>query len=508
MLILDYHLDGNQGSEKAINILRRLAGNSNFNLVVVYTQNRSEAGAGIENTINEIALSLACPATQLKLHQGKLTSLQKKMGAWEDIQDGIFDYLLGCVDQIAFLKVLERDDRSWNAISEMPELNDLARYLNSIPQGVNLNADQVIELLMHRRQSDFCQKMSQVPYGRVTTGSNNDINWIRTDSLFITVVSKQHDPNTIPERLLDALEAWDPVPHRLIMSKMRSELDQQGVMAETGVLMNRHLHAGWLEEILESDEAKRRTSVRLNVARHWESLGGKIESSVVDFAERVAAYLSHPDHRHMMMKRFDLLGAGQQREDVCLQLNSYACSKPIEGHHLTTGHILRIDRSSSSSEYWLCLTPACDLVPGQGNDKGWKKRLGSWLPFKAVRLYSADKTPALKNASRGSHLFLQIENKLNVFGFSENAEGRDVDGQPLRWEQLFAAGNGAFNGSNQLEVAYIVDEKGILSHKKYQGVVVAQLRYEYALNLLHRLGSHLSRVGLDFIPMKSDESSG
>jgi hypothetical protein len=136
LLILDYHLESTQGSDKAIEILRRLAGNSNFNLVVVYTQDRDEVGAGIDRTIIEIALSLASPVKKFELHARKLANLQQRMESWEDLQEGIFNHLLGCVDEAAFLKILEREDRHWDALSQLPELSALSLYLSSIPEDV------------------------------------------------------------------------------------------------------------------------------------------------------------------------------------------------------------------------------------------------------------------------------------------------------------------------------------------------------------------------------------
>jgi len=53
-----------------------------------------------------------------------------------------------------------------------------------------------------------------------------------------------------------------------------------------------------------------------------------------------------------------------------------------------------------------------------------------------------------------------------------------------------------------LVVSNVYDNDGSLAHEEYQSTVVAQLRYEYALNLLHRIGAHLSRVGVDFVPMR------
>lgn len=504
LLILDYHLELNGSGQKAIEILQRLAGNGHFNLVVVYTKDREEAGGGIDRTVNQIALGLAYPVESLVLNVNKAKNFVERLSAWEYIQEDIYKNLSDSLDEIAFLKVLEQEVISWEDVKQMPEMAPLARFLDEIPGDVNLRADEIFALLLHKRQDDFRKQMSPVPGGCVTTGKNAEgINWIRTDSLFVTVVSKEHEASIIPDRLLAALEAWDPTPHRLIMSKMRSELDQRGAIAEAGILRNQTLQAGWLKEILEPDEAKRRTNVRLNVTRHWESLGGKIEPTVVDFAERVATYLLHPDIHPGVLERFDHHGAyKQQEEEIYLQLNRYACSKSVEGHHLSTGHVLKVKLSKNSYQYWLCLTPACDMVQGQGDDKGWKKRLGSWMPFKAVRLFHADKTTALKNATRGYHLFLQSEGKLETFGFAEKAEDKDGGAPTLRWEQCFASGNGKFESSNELTVACI-GKNGTLNHDEYQSEVVAQLRYEYSLNLLQKFGSHLSRVGLDFSPYVS-----
>lgn len=496
LLILDYHLQLNDSGQRAIEILQHLARNGHFNLVVVYTKDREIAGGGIDRTVNEIALGLACPVSSLTLNEKKAENLEDRIAPWEEIQANIYKSMLDAIDPIAFLKILEQENFSWESVREMQELAPLAYFLEAIPESVKLSADEILKLLMHRRQNGFCDRMSKVSGGRVTTGKKeNGVNWIRTDSLFVTVVSKEHEASTIPDRLLTALEAWDPTPYRLIMSKMRSELDQQGAIAETGILRNQSLQTGWLKEILEPDEAKRKTNVRLNVTRHWESLGGKIETHIVDFAERIATYLLHTDIYENVLERFK--HSAYKQQDVYLELNRHACSKSVEGHHLSTGHVLKVKLGKNSYQYWLCLTPACDLVPGQGDDKGWKKRLGPWMPFKAVRLYLADKVPALQNATRGYHLFLQVEGKLEAFGLAENAEGQGEGGPALRWEQFFAADNGKFESSKELKVECI-GKNGTLDHEKYQAVVVAQLRYEYALNLMHRLGSHLSRVGLDF----------
>lgn len=496
LLILDYHLEATNGSEKAIEILRRLAANGHFNLVVVYTKDRDPSGAGIERTINEIALSLAFPSPTFDLKPPKVNALGAMLESWEDIDEGISLRLLDSLDEVAYLKILEHDDGKWETVKSVPELAGFASYINSIPAVVTIKPDQLLALIMHKRQVEFRPKMSTVPLGQVTSGRKPDqINWIRVESAFVTVVSKDNKPESIPKKLLDALEAWDPVPHRLIMSKMRNELAVKGVMAESKVLMNRHLQAGWLAEVLEPEDAKRRTTVRQNVARHWESLGGKLEVEILNFAERLATYLARGKNDEELFSRFDKSSAFKQKFDVHLQMNAYACSKPVESHHLSTGHVLRIGDGKTQWQYWLCLTPACDLEPGQGASKGWGKRLGAWLPFKAVRLYPAQPPAALKDATRGYHLFLNEDGEIATYGFAESTVNNPAP--TLSWEQFFAENQGNFKELNTIEVASI-GKDGDLTFDKKQATIVAQLRYEYALNLMQRLGSHLSRVGLDF----------
>ena len=45
----------------------------------------------------------------------------------------------------------------------------------------------------------------------------------------------------------------------------------------------------------------------------------------------------------------------------------------------------------------------------------------------------------------------------------------------------------------------IAGDAGQLELRHGSARIVGQLRYEYALNLLHRLGGSLTRIGLDFL---------
>jgi hypothetical protein len=497
LLILDYHLEKAAGSDKSLKILQRLAANGHFNLVAVYTQDREGLGNGVHRALVDIALGLAYPDQAIELDERAARYPARKISEWEDAKPGIFDQLLDSLDEVAFLKVLENPDRRWGSVLALAELQALARLFAEVPASLNLTVDVLFRYVLSKAQSKYRPKMAKQSFGRVMFGEGPDVaNWIRTDSLFVTVISKEHDPSSIPDKLLTALEAWDPIPHRLIMSKMRSELSLKGGIAETDALRNRHLQAAWLRDILEEQRSRRQTNVRQDVARHWESLGGTIWPGVLDFSDRLTEFLAQSD-REALFKRFDRYGARTEASQVYLQINSYVCSKPTEGHHLSTGHVYRTGSDATTHQYWLCLTPACDLEPGQGADSGWKKRLGSWMPLKIVRLFKASEEVALTEATRGHHLFLPIDGEVQLFGFADAKSDKPEAVPTLRWEQAFAKNFGNFDDGATIEIARLSAKDG-LEVDVGKAVVVGQLRYEYALNLLNRLGAHLSRVGLDF----------
>ena len=224
---------------------------------------------------------------------------------------------------------------------------------------------------LHRRQEALASELSAGNYGTVQFCPELDsgVNCIRTDTLFVTVVSKSNEPLSLPQTLLSALQHWNPAPHRLLMSKMRAVLDERGVLAEREVLDNQCLQAGWLEEYLTEDRDKRAWKIQGTINRHWEGLGDAIRADVTDFAERLATHLVSADRNDVPGRWFQSLDPA----DVKSHVNRYACSKQVEGFHLTTGHVFNIESEGAKETSWLCLSPACDLVPGQ-KSSGWVKQ--------------------------------------------------------------------------------------------------------------------------------------
>lgn len=507
LMILDYHLEpfSNRG-DKSINILRDLAKNGHFNLVIVYTAAGDGTGGDINQTVAEIALGLSSRNDELlKLPGRALEALQELLDQWSDHDPGIIDRLKEQIDLVTFLRLRWTDDLNFKQAVNGIELQGLQEIVSTASgHGLNIEAYKILKWLLHQVQEDLSDSLSPDDLGKVSFDIvDTGVNWIRTNTLFVTVLSKGNvQPKDLPQKLAQALESWDPLPQRLILSKMRTELDSTGVLAEDEVLSDRYLQADWLNDFLADADAE--TAGGITVDRHWESLGDAVRPKVVRYAQNLAKVLLQCGKRqNHNFEKLITLDFEAEKSKIHQHANRYACSKRVDGEHLSVGHILEINRNDGrDTSYWICLTPACDMVPGQ-KGTGWAKRLGGWLPFKAVQLFTESADEALKEANRANHLFVSIDGDLKVFAFSPKPAALNNP----KWEQMFANNGGIFEDEDHYLTLSMLsgDEENGITSEATKARVVAQLRYEYALNLLQRLGMNLSRIGLDFKSYEADE---
>lgn len=498
LMMLDYHLEHfSERGDKAIKILRELSKSSHFNLVIVYTAAGDGIGGDINRTVGEIALGLSCHDKRLDISSRGLEVIEGQLDEWSDAVPNIMDRLVEQVDPVTFIGIRWEDTLSFKEIINRIEFEGLRALVASASvHGIQIEPRHVLKWVLYKTQKNWAGDLSPDDLGKVTLGiAGNGVNWIRTNTLFVTVISKTRQPSELPLMLTSALVSWDPLPQRLILSKIRAELDSIGVLAEDEILSNRYLQSGWLDDFLrDTDE---RILGGVTVERHWESLGDIIRQKVVEYSHQLATSLPGLDvgfnRTFEGLTPLDFVG---NQSLIRQHTNRYACSKRIDGSHLKVGHVFEIEHADSALRYWICLTPACDLVPGQKSSAGWAKRLGGWLPFKAVQLFPETAENALKDAERAYHLFLEVDGVLKTFGFSPSPS-------PLsnpKWEQMFSKDDGVFSDDDRhLTITVLTgDDVNGIATTQIKGRVVAQLRYEYALNLLQRLGANLSRIGLDF----------
>ncbi|MGO9556990.1 MAG: response regulator receiver domain [Syntrophobacteraceae bacterium] len=502
LLVLDYNLVRDSADQgKAISILRSLAESVHFNLVVVYTQE------DISNVFKGIVLSLLTKWKDIVLPEN--SNVGKKVSEWEDIDDSILKQLEDCVTKDTYLRFRRRTKNAEiDVCADDPDVKRFKDLFAKKPDNVKLRERSLFKWLLFQAERKLEKQLSSNGFGDVTWSKDHEIvNWIRTNQLFITVVPKEVSAEELPRKLLDALTAWGPQPPRLIMSKMRTELDARGVNAEDDALSDELIQAIWFLELLRANDDERPSMIATSISRHWEGLLGAVQTNVIKFANRLFAHLQCDPSKHhdCVEEHFSVdLQDHDRQVDALLRQNAYNCSKPPEGWHLTTGHVLKMDE-----EYWVVLSPACDLVPEQKDNERFTA-LRPTMPFKAVKLQSFgkkkdSKTEALKKANSNMCVFLKIDNGVQPFQFT--AINQHL-ANPV-WEEMFAADFGRFDQeSGTMKVARLRwnDETNRPECKWNDVKIIAQLRYEYALNLLMRLGSTLSRIGLDFVEFREGKA--
>src|ERR1035437_2822636 len=489
LIILDYHLAGEEGGEKAVLLLRRLATNGNFNLVVVYT--KGTAGE-IRDVFWEVVAGLTFAEWQGPKAE-RITQDSTALRAWEDSDSGITDRLKALVPRETYLR--ERALPCSTRASLFPTLQAIAK---AAPIGAKVNVSFLFDWMLNSRHEEIIPSLATQDFGRIAFSFTESSNWIRTDQLFITVINKRKRPPEIEAALLDALVQSRPSPHQLLMAKMRAQMEEKGADAEAEVLSDAYLQAGWLQELITSEHPDRRRLLQTTVDRHWEALGQNLRGEVDQYAARLIEYVDERGGKEVLEDYIpgNIRANGKR---ILAHLNYYNCAKPeVERSHLTTGHIIALaDGVSGGFTYWVCLSPACDLVPGQKQSScNWFGRLGNFMPFNAVKLERADNVKALQRATSNSYVFFRVQGQIEAYTFYPSA---DISSNPA-WEQMFAANQGRFiDGSTSVDICRIAGSADSLEISgPDRADIVAQLRYEYALNLLQRLGNTLSRVGLDF----------
>lgn len=493
LMILDYHLAGDAGTgDHAIKILRDLASNDHFNMVIVYT--KGENGS-IESVFRQIAVGLTYVDLNLWL-EGRPRSMVDEVIAELEVEDpDIVDRLLDLVSNQTYLSV--RREGNARALIELPDWAAIRELLGQHAQAATINEALWSRWLIAKKQERIAGQLSPTDLGKVASDWNNDFNWLRTDSLFVTVVSKTHHPHELPDKLLTAIRNWCPSPHQLLMAKMRAQMDERGVLAESGVLRDKFLQAGWTQQLFDGAAADKKQTLKNTVDRHWEALGDNLRADIDLFAGELAAHLEALG-RDEVFKKFVRIDWTENETSILKRLNTYANLKTTFEHsHLMTGHLLKFE----NGELWACLSPACDLIPGQ-KQGGWFGRLGDHMPFMAVLLHKVGDDVALPLANQNIFIFRTGDDDEGCYSF---CPGGKIQSNP-HWEQMFAANGGRFSDSEgTISVGRLAQGAKEIEFQSSTAHIIGQLRYEYALNLLQRLGTNFSRVGLDFhVPPKAE----
>ncbi|WP_210450254.1 response regulator receiver domain [Vibrio crassostreae] len=512
LLILDYHLEkGNEDGkgEQALKVIDDLVKNQHFNLVIVHTKGYTVQGQDIgdlNKVFADIVLRLFGERTINSTEGYDADTVEDAINTWADDDAGVLEKLERSISTLDCLRVIKS-----NLLD--PECNEL-KGLKSIYDTRPLSEEDVRDLSF----SDLLQFVVDKHYTKIKpeigTYRTQGLNWcatelwVKTSNSFIVVVGKDTSTADLPNKLLESLVSWNPHPHALLLSKFRNLVDEQGFGYVDDLINKRYVQAGWLQELLRAGDSDAKWVAQSTSERLLSTMSEKMVPDIGDFAHRIQkALLSTCEITEVIEKYHHLNTSDKQTKlEISKNINAYSCSKSVVGNQLVTGHILDI-----SGDKYICLTPACDLVPAQKND--WKNKLGKLMPFKLVKLWpSAVRFPPGKGKTSDEKLL----SKLNA---NEHVVFNDVDiikcysllkadGANPQWEQAFAHDNGEMCwGGNEVTVCitrllHDGSSGNYISNQVVEGRVVTQLRYEYAINLLQKFGVTQSRVGLDFVEFR------
>lgn len=482
LLVLDYELDKSKPNDglRSIEILRGLLSNDHFNLVVVHTSERLEV---VFPTILFGVLAPSC--AELEEHETQL--LAQLIQAREDIDPEVSVKLSQTVGEEQYLAFRKNRPGAEQSMLEGKQPFSAFRALGTQAGWSDDHQKLILRQSLAAIEEAKRGDMSKRDFGDIRW-SNGARKWIKADSVFIAFSSKTEE-DVIAE-LKAALEDWDPAPSRLFLAKLRAEMDEHGVVAQSKALERKHALAQWYSQLLNAKGEQRRWLISDSVARHSDQLLAAIVDEVEDYATRLVDAEAQAAKGKVDARCKDHFGVDladkQTKELAKAEHNAFVGSKPRAGWHLTTGQVFEM-----KGEHWICLSPACDLVPGQGAKR--REGLGSYLPFLAVKLHKKEIGKKL-DVNTNLFVFLHVDDKLQVFSF--NQEGNEKT-QPI-WRLFYAANGGVFGGDFGFRIAVPEIGKRRLLSVSQPAKVVAQLRYEYAINLVQKLGGALTRIGLDF----------
>lgn len=501
LLVLDYELEQPGTAApggRAIGIIKKLFANNHFNLIVLHT-----ATEDIRDPFNAILMSFLRPLPPApEVCAAGLALVEAYEGDVPEAPDQL-KAAVGLSTYLAYRREKQNGKTELGFIKSEPAMEAFRLVCEKAkwtpPECARVFC-WVIQEYEKKLQGDpqEANSVRWCPPGEVHKG------WIRTGGGFIAFAGK-NDPALLLA-LEAAIEDWKPSPSRLISSKIRSSISAQGALAEETALSDKHVYWQYYNELCKSSEgtaasSPRKSLIEAHAARHTERLFDLVGGDAIQFGLRLLANdpkLKDPSKDGYASHYNLLINSPEKKQKALYHYNSHISTKQVSGWHLHPGHVIE-----ACDELWVCVSPACDLVPEQKGQAAISHSLKAAVkPFMAVQLFKRSKPVQSKEITSNTLIFIKESAGDQVTAYSVFSDGGE--GSSPVWRLFTAAQHGKFDidpmsGTASLKLSYLCGLSEGLKIESCDGKIVAQLRYEYALNLIQKLGVEMTRVGLDFI---------
>jgi hypothetical protein len=520
LILLDYQL-GAAGTKAALEILRHLAVSSHFNLVVLYTAEASP----------RVALAVAAAMRGLKPAEAALTPSQAVCDEAEDILSEERFKISNTAELHAYLT---EGKAPWKK-----DLSEALKQANLDRRNVKALADLVARRWIDGLAEDYTPD-SDVELPLDCSVDTAQPMWVHCGSCFVAVVGKlpagsgQDEGEYVWGRLGAALRSWRPNLYRLILSEIQNALELEAVAH----------HENWLHDdlalglglyLMESEGAASGSMSPTDIEGAAQSLidrfvdiirqrlasHPKISSTAADLLGlRLSTALGqlepNENARHARARELAHVPRSRNvdwRAKVLPSVNAFMVSDAFRGSHITTGTVLR----GPDAGYWLCASPACDLVPREQGP----------LLVQLMRLQPTTDPPT--RFSPGEFVVIGDGDQVRILrALAEKAR------QPSLTTLVLPSGTRVQRGSVQstamisgwiatdvrLRAASVVhgfplsapadstgqtapvQEQVSAEHTEpAQFEILSQLRSAFATRFLMAAGHHQSRIGVDFVDL-------
>ncbi len=503
LLVLDYNLEGagsGLGGEKARKILQSVLSNNHFNLVVVHTDEKNFDDVFFDCLISTMTSCTSQFDEKTEQALSELTVILDEKGDEEEFSK---DKVLELFSQSSYLMLRDpKTDPKTVAVEFMKSagiLASISEYGKEIKlKGKNLRS--FFYWAIREFEKTKLGMFADQVFEGLTWKNDAENKWLRTDRGFVTFVEK--GPYDLLGALQSALVSWQPTPSRLISAKYRYELSSVGVVAEDRTLAKIHVFAQFYKDFCspgrtgrptEEVELLRGAMLKAHVSRQSETISSQIEDNVAHFGEKIRlsdeeSDTSYADHYGVSLEDSNSADA----KKAVAHYNSYVSTLTLktDGDHLDSGHIFKMN-----GNWWVCATPACDLQPGQ-NTTAFIGCSASQRPFTALQLTLEEDLEKITNAHINSGLFCFVESAPGEV-ICLGVHTRAIPNGKSTWRSFVANNSGLITDSKiQLAVPKLKGENFIIEDA--EAVVVAKLRYEYALNYIQKVGASVTRIGLGY----------
>jgi len=472
LVVLDFILDDKTGSSKdALSVIERLNETTRFNLVVVYTNNEPTEVA------HEIAHYLRGKneaATVSKKAKKRVGEFSKEL-----ISKSLTDYLSGKSSVLELYKSL--------GLEGQPSVEDLTN---------------LFEDCLNRRFPDSPSR--PVSLVRCCGTTENQSPWICGKAVFISVIKKNDSDATVTsllEILKNCLKSYVPSPISMLIHKSINTLKEGGTDLLEKAFGDEETRAALLYRALKADfpaaDDGRKTELCLSdlMLKAFSVLSSGIQCETLQFGKMLLENCRGqcPQEKfHSMALDKEKVKTPCDDGRLFLNVNAFLCSQPTDTGHITTGTVFR--RNDKTSHVWICVTPACDMVPDRSRS-GYRGKLSPSNYFEALKVERVtDPIAVLEHAQQANHLFLKVEGDIQAFSICAESNN-----EPKTY--VFYTQNGGYVDEENSMMLNIIEPNGdkSLVMNEYSFKIIGQLRPEYASRYLAIKGDWNSRIGVDFV---------